>query len=124
METQSAFCPRCQRPVHLTWTTAPVHEGHAPLPDGPQLICLDLDEGCQCQDACPVSHLAPIVMEVRLARSGLREDWPTTRVKCRGCERVTEMQILDDVHLLCTECGTTNPWVLQDLLRDGPVVTE
>lgn len=117
MQTDKAYCPACQRHVELAWTPAPLHEGEANLADE-GMVCLHLSDSCP-GGACPLSQLPRIVMAVRLARSGLREKWPNTRLRCEGCGEVTEMEVLDDSHLLCTVCGTTNPWILLELMEHG-----
>lgn len=119
MRTELHYCPECDHEVQIAWTPAPSHEGHATLPDAPELVCLDLTECCT-GGVCPLSNLPRLVMGVRLARSELRpKGWPSTHLRCDGCGALSEMEILDDTHVLCETCGTVNGWVLLDLLEHG-----
>jgi hypothetical protein len=106
MEKQSAFCPICQRDVALSFTAAPVHQGQACLPDGPEVVCLDVQPGCAA-DVCPLSNQARLVMIVRLARSGYQpERWEIARAQCHECGQWSELQVIDEGHLRCTACGS------------------
>ncbi len=58
---------------------------------------------------------------MRLARSGLREDWTTVRAQCEGCGQVSDLNVLDKEHAFCTLCGTTNTWMVLELDGDGKV---
>jgi hypothetical protein len=119
MRTETHYCRGCDRHVRIAWTPAPGHEGHATLPDGPEMVCLDLEECCT-GGLCPLSNLPRLVMGVRLARSELRPDgWPTAHLRCVGCEQTTEMRVVDDSHVVCAACGTVNPWVLLELMEQG-----
>jgi hypothetical protein len=117
METGSADCPRCGCRIRLTWTGGPEHLGHATLPDGPELVCLDV---CDCEDgACPVTGEPAAVMVTRLARSGLApERFHHARMLCCGCDAETEVEVLAGTRARCTVCGTINPWVMDELLGD------
>ena len=107
MQVQSAFCSNCQRRVSITWTPAPVHQGQANLPDGPEVVCLDPDQDCAA-NVCPLSNLAGVVMVARLARSGYRpERWELVRAQCSACGERTELQVIDEGHVRCTLCGST-----------------
>ncbi|HEX8903491.1 MAG TPA: hypothetical protein VF771_01475 [Longimicrobiaceae bacterium] len=117
METELAFCPTCRHDVHLAWTAAPTHEGHANIPDAPELICLDVAEGCS-GGTCPLTDLARPVMALRLARSGLGHA-PTTRMRCGGCGQDVEMEVVDRSTLLCPVCGVVNRWILLELANRG-----
>lgn len=110
MNTETAFCATCDRPVRFTWTPSPSHEGEANLRE-PEVVCLEFGECCS-GGTCPVSNLPKVVMGVRLARSGLREDaaWRTIRAPCEGCGAVREQKVIDPTYLVCPECGTTNRW--------------
>jgi hypothetical protein len=50
----------------------PTHEGHASLPDGPELVCLDASDP-HCEGVCPITNMAHTVMELRLGESGMLE---------------------------------------------------
>lgn len=114
MQTETAFCSVCQHDVHVAWTAAPAHEGHATLPDGPELVCLDLDP--HCTGTCPLSNVPRFVMGIRLARSGLRpEGWQTIQYQCNACGNTTELQVIDEHHLLCTNCGGTTTCAILEL---------
>lgn len=119
MEPRLAYCSTCGREVRVALTAGPLHEGHANIPDGPELVCLDLEERC-CGGECALSHEPSQVMAVRLARSGLREEpWPTTHLLCEGCDAVQEMEVLDDSTARCTVCGTLNAWIMAELMDHG-----
>lgn len=116
MDTELAFCPQCGRKVHLAFTRAPAHEGHATLADGPELVCLDVQE-CPC-GTCALTDLARPVMAVRLAQSGLGHPG-TVRMRCTGCGEVGTMEVVDGGTALCPVCGTPNHWVLAELATAG-----
>lgn len=118
METETAFCPTCRHPVRIAWTPAPTHEGHATLPDAPELVCLDMGDGCPPGSRCPLTGVTRPVMALRLAKSGMAEP-ATTRMKCEGCGRVAEMAVVDRTSLLCPLCGTVNRWILLELADRG-----
>lgn len=111
MSTSTVYCTACDKQVHLTCTAAPLHEGEANLPDAPELVCLTFGSRCAA-GRCPISGLPSVVMGVRLAKSGLEPDepWRTLRMQCDGCGRVTDQEVLDNVHAFCPVCGTTNRW--------------
>jgi hypothetical protein len=111
MSTSTVYCPACDKDVHLACTAAPLHEGEANLSDGNELVCLTFGSRCTA-GKCPISGLPSVVMGVRLAKSGLEPDepWRTIRMRCDGCEQVTEMEILDNVSAFCPVCNTTNHW--------------
>lgn len=111
VERSTVYCTACKQQVNLTFTAAPAHGGEANLPDGPELVCLTFGSRCAAE-TCPVSGLPSVVMGVRLARSGMDPEvpWRTVEMRCGGCERITTMEVVDNVHAFCTDCGTTNRW--------------
>ncbi len=118
MESRKVFCPKCNHDVTVTVTPQPLHgSGHATLPDGGDMVCLDF--GPQCTgERCAVSALPRVVMGVRLARSGMApERLETVRAVCEACERVQELEIIDDTHAHCPACDTINVWTM--LRLDG-----
>lgn len=123
VETKKTYCTHCQKEVTVAITPAPPRSGQANLPDHEELVCLDFGGKCD-GDVCPLSHYRPVVMGVRLAKSGLRdpEEWTTVRAQCEGCGQVSDMEVLDDGHAYCTLCGTTNDWMVLGLAEDGHVV--
>ena len=68
-----AFCARCMLNVRVAYTAMPTHEGHANIPDAPELICLDV-AGPFCDGTCPLSNLTHETMLTRLERSRSRSD--------------------------------------------------
>lgn len=111
------FCPQCKHEVTVTLTPAPLHGGHASLPDGGKLVCLDFGPQCT-DDRCTVSHLPREVMGVRLARSGLAPDnLEHVQAVCEGCERLVELAVIDESHAVCPACQTVNRWAM--LRLDG-----
>lgn len=112
METRSMFCPKCQHDVSVTLSQAPLHPGHANLPDGCEVVCLDFGPRCD-GPLCSIFNLPRAVMGVRLARSGLRpEQLESVKALCDGCHRVAPLDIIDDTHAHCAQCGTINTWTL------------
>jgi hypothetical protein len=124
MSTSTVYCTTCAKDVHLACTVAPTHLGEANLPDAPQLVCLSFGSRC-AGGRCPISSLPAVVMGVQLARSGMEpeEPWRTIRMHCEGCERVTAMEVLDNVHAFCPECGSTNRWFKVNMGEEDYVVT-
>jgi phage FluMu protein Com len=123
MKNHTVYCPSCDKDVHVTLTPAPLHGGTSNIPDAPELVCLTFGSSCS-SGRCPVSGLPSLVMGVRLARSGIDPDepWSTIRVRCETCERVTEMEVLDDLHAFCPECQTTNRWMKLDVGEEAVFV--
>lgn len=112
VQTRRTFCPRCSRDVTVAITPAPLHAGHATLPDFGEVVCLDF--GTQCTGTmCAAFGLPRVVMGVRLARSGMRpERLPKIRALCDGCGRLVEMSVVDPSHAHCPECSTVNTWTI------------
>lgn len=69
------YCRACQHNVRVAYTTVPTHEGHANLPDSPELVCLDATDP-NCAGVCPITNMAHAVMDVRLNESGMLEFEP------------------------------------------------
>lgn len=124
MQTELAYCPTCDAQVRIALTPAPSHDGHANLPDAPELVCLELS-GCCTGRTCALSNLPRPVMALRLARSHLPEEARvTSRMRCGGCGQVTEMEMVDRTALLCPLCGSVNRWILPELMERGWVAVE
>ncbi len=85
------------------------------------MVCLDFGDKCD-GEVCPLSRYRPVVMGVRLARSGLREEWTTVRAQCEGCGQVSDLKVLDREHAFCVLCGTTNTWMVLEFCDRGQVV--
>ena len=122
METRTTFCSHCNKSVKLGITPAAEHGGHANLPEGGDLVCLDFGAGCEGGE-CPISGLPSIVMGFRLARS--QEDksdpWPVVNATCDACGQKTDLEVLDSSHAYCTICGTTSTLLMLPL-DDGHYV--
>ena len=115
MNTRTEFCARCGRTVRLAETDGPAHLGQATLPDGPELLCLDV---CCETGACPLTHESAASMMARLSRSALNPTrFALVRLACDGCGLTTEMEVLDGTRARCTLCGAMNPWVVDALLE-------
>jgi hypothetical protein len=67
-----AYCRACQRTVRVAYTPAPAHEGHANIPDGPEVVCLEANDP-SCQGVCPLTNMEHAVMQLRLNESGMLE---------------------------------------------------
>ncbi len=122
MEKRTTFCSFCNKDVELTVTDAPGHGGHANIPDGGELVCLDFGVGCQGIE-CPISGLPSIVMGFRLARShAVKNDpWPLVYTTCRACGELANLEVLDQSHAYCTMCGSTSTLLMLPL-DDGRYV--
>jgi hypothetical protein len=121
--TATAFCSACQKEVSVTCTPQPLHEGHANLSDGAELLCFEFSTRCP-SGRCPVSGIPALVMGVRLAKSGLppAHGWNTIRMHCEGCDAITEMDVLNNVHAFCPTCGTTSRWFSLNMGEEEYVV--
>lgn len=120
-ETTQAYCPGCHHKVRLTLSRAPAHRGHANLPDGAQVVCLDFGEGCT-EGRCALTGSPGIVMGVRLARSHMADDtFESLTARCDACGNVSELEILDDQYAFCSICESTTRWMLLDVDRDSRV---
>ena len=118
---RKTYCSHCQKDVDLTETEAAPRSGQAMLQESDEVVCLDFGDHCD-GDVCPLSNFRPIVMGVRLARSGLKDDWKTVRAQCEGCDQVSDLNVIDKDHAFCTLCGTTNTWMVLEFEDDGRVV--
>jgi len=122
-ETKRTYCSHCQKEVLVAVSPAPPRGGQANLPDHDEVVCLDFGDKCD-GEICPLSKYRPVVMGVRLARSGFRDagQWRTIRAQCEGCGQVSELEVVDLDHAYCTLCGTTNTWMVLALDGEGQVV--
>lgn len=122
MKTEVAYCSGCGHKVRLVFTDPPPHDGHANLPDGAEIVCLDYQEACS-GGKCPMTGKPSIIMGVRLAKSHLADDaFETVHARCEGCGQVSDLEVLDEDHALCTLCETTNRWVRMKLPDETEVV--
>lgn len=117
---RKTYCTHCQKEVEVTVSRRAARGGQANLQDHDEVVCLDFGDKCD-GEVCPLSKFRPVVMGVRLAKSGLREEWTTIRAQCEGCLRVTDLKVLDREHAFCMLCGTTNTWMLLDVDEEGKV---
>jgi hypothetical protein len=120
-QTSRTWCTHCRKEVLVTLAPAAPRGGQASLPDHDEVVCLDFGDECD-GEICPLSRYRPVVMGVRLARSGLRQEWRTVRAQCEGCGQLSELEVLDMEHAYCTLCGSTNTWMVLELEGDGRVV--
>lgn len=106
------FCSECKHDVKVTVTPQPLHNGHASLPDGGGMVCLNF--GPQCRDErCAVSSLPRVVMGVRLAKSGLKPaNLEHVQALCEGCEQVARLAVVNETHAVCPHCETVNRWAM------------
>ena len=124
MKVQQMYCSGCDREVRVVLTAEPSVEGHATLPDA-EFVCLEI--GDQCTGAlCPLFALPPEAMKARLVRSGYEvEGLKHFEGLCDGCDRITDMVVLNREYCLCTECGSWNRWHMEatpmpiDVTRSG-----
>ena len=119
-EIRTTYCSHCEKKVEVTVTPEAPRRGQATLGNPGELVCLDFGDECD-GGICPLAQLRPVVMAVRLARSGLREKWTTVRAACEGCGQVSDMKVLDREHAFCDLCGTTNTWMILEFDDDGRV---
>ena len=119
-ETLKTYCTHCQKEVLVTVSPGASRGGQANLQDHDEVVCLDFGGECD-GEVCPLSRFRPVVMGVRLARSGLREEWTTVRAQCEGCGQVSDLKVLDGEHAFCVLCGTTNTWLVLEFDDDGKV---
>ncbi|MFC1791316.1 hypothetical protein ACFL0I_02470 [Gemmatimonadota bacterium] len=119
-ETRKTYCTHCKKEVLVAITPGAPRSGQASLPDHDEVVCLDFGDKCD-GEICPLSRFRPVVMGVRLARSGLREEWTTVRAQCEGCGQLSDLEVLDMDHAFCALCGTTNSWMVLELDDEGRV---
>lgn len=120
MKTQLAYCSACDQQVRIVVTPSPLHGGQANLPDT-EIVCLDFGETCTGA-MCPMFGLPSILMGVRLARSGLRDEgWTNIDAMCDGCGRLMPLQLLGPETAYCPTCGTTSRLVIMELEDDSAV---
>lgn len=111
------YCATCGHRVRLAAAPGPTLHGHANLPDGGEVVCLDYEGGCTDGEPCALTGRPGIVMAYRLARSHLADDrWPRARGTCPACGLEAELERLDDRHVFCTVCETAT-------LLEGPEPT-
>lgn len=122
MKKHMTYCSHCEKDVHFVVTRSPAHEGHANLPDGGQVVCLDFGEQCE-NSVCPLAGLPSIVMGIRLARSGEEKTggWSIVHAVCEECSFPAEFKMLGDDKGVCSVCGSVNPLTLLTL-DDGSLV--
>ena len=120
MTTRTTFCSHCKKEVSVVISPSAPRNGHANLQDHDELVCLDFGDQCD-GEVCPLSRYRPVVMGVRLAHSGLREEWASVRAQCEGCQQVSDLKVLDREHAFCALCGTTNTWMILEFDDDGRV---
>ncbi len=120
IDTEIVFCPSCRHGVRVGIT--PAHRsGHANLPEGGQLVCLDFSGACG-EGTCPLSGRSGIVMGVRLARSHLNDGaFQVIHGPCSSCGEMVGLEMLDDRHAICPECDSVNEYVFVDLEDGGAV---
>lgn len=109
MKVQQMYCSGCDRDVRVVLTAEPGVEGQATLPDA-EFVCLEIGDQCN-GSLCPLFALPPEAMKARLVRSGYDvEGLKHFEALCDGCDRVTDMVVLNREYCLCTECGSWNRW--------------
>lgn len=106
----TVYCPGCNHKVRLTMTTEH-RAGHANLPEGGDVVCLDFGEGCS-EGTCPLTGRPGMVMGVRLAKSHLPHDAKMITAHCDACGNVAEMEILDRTHAVCSICESTTAYTI------------
>jgi len=119
-ETKTTYCTHCQKEVLVAISPSAPRAGQANLQDHDEVVCLDFGDKCD-GELCPLSRYRPVVMGVRLAKSGLREEWATVRAQCEGCGQVADLKVLDKDHAFCVLCGSTNTWMILEFDDDGRV---
>ena len=121
-DARSVYCPGCDAQVQITMTRAPAHGGHANLPDGAEMVCLNFGGGC-ADGRCPMTGMPGIVMGVRLAKSHLvDEHFPTMLAPCDACGNVATLEILDERYAFCPICESTTQWMRLNVDREESVV--
>ena len=114
MNTHRAYCSACDREVNIVITDEPLEQGQAPI-SGAEVVCLDIGERCTGA-LCPIGATPPVVMAARLVRNGMQTTMqPIVSALCPGCERTTELVLVDSLNAICSECGTTSRRATLDL---------
>ena len=120
MKLENVYCPSCRHAVRIGVTDGHP-DGHANLPEGGQLVCLDFSGACG-DGTCPLSGRPGIVMGVRLAKSHLNDGaFQVIHGPCASCGSMVALEMLDAGHAICPECEATNAYVFVDLEDGGAV---
>ena len=107
MQTRIAFCPACDRDVHIVITDGPSHDGQANLHDA-DAVCIDIGERCTGA-VCPIVGTSPVVMVARLVRDDLLSALhPRVSLMCERCNQVTTHVLIERRYATCTDCGATS----------------
>ena len=112
MREITMYCSARDQEVRVVVTDDPTYDGQASLLDS-EIVCLEIGDRCS-GGMCPIDAQPAAVMDLRLAKSGLRPEHRThVRTHCEGCDRETDMLLTVGGYATCEECGTTQrlvPW--------------
>jgi hypothetical protein len=110
MEIQHSYCSACDQQVRIVVTPGSAYSGQAPVADQPDVVCLDFGERCTGA-MCPMIGLPRILMGIRLAQSGLRDEWQTFNAPCQSCGQTVDFEVLDANYAMCPSCHTRHRWL-------------
>jgi hypothetical protein len=110
MEIQHSYCSACDQQVRIVVTPASAYSGQAPVADQPDVVCLDFGERCTGA-MCPMIGLPRMLMGIRLAKSGLRDEWQTFQAPCQSCGRNVDFDVIDANYAMCPSCHTRHRWL-------------
>jgi hypothetical protein len=117
MKQEVVYCPSCRHGVRIGVEEGHL-DGHANLPEGGQLVCLDFGGACG-EGTCPLSGRPGVVMGVRLAKSHLNDEaFQVVHGPCASCGALVGLEMLDDSRAICPECDSVNEYVFIDF-EDG-----
>jgi len=120
MQIHHSYCSACDHQVRIAVTPGSAYSGQAPVADAPDVVCLDFGERCSGA-MCPMIGLPRILMGIRLAQSGLADEWQTFRAPCQSCGDTVDFEVLDASFAICPRCSARHRW-LQFKVENGAYV--
>ena len=111
MREMSVYCSARDQDVRIVLTDAPMQDAQANIFDG-EVVCLEIGQKCS-GGMCPICAVSLEAMDVRLAKSGLRQEVHRKfQAHCDDCGHETVHLLSSGGYVTCTECNATSRWFL------------